>query len=217
MRANGVYSSAGGVGKTMTAMNLTLDCCEHSVCAPVSRSIMHGAKTLRTAQSHPRPLSQPASCPPSHFGTAHNSESRLCERLKKRFAPSSRRPARGNATTKYHNNKEPDQSDPGSRKQTRSSTINSEGAPDTLAELGNRCRGLCGKLEPDSKSDHFDANRAFACLPGSRCSAGCQTLYEAIDASRQTRVHPHQHKPRGDKAKHRTDHCGPPGSSMSID
>ncbi len=126
-------------------------------------------------------------------------------------------PRRGNATTKYHNNKEPDQSDPGSRKQTRSSTINSEGAPDTLAELGNRCRGLCGKLEPDSKSDHFDANRAFACLPGSRCSAGCQTLHEAIDASRQTRVHPHQHKPRGEKAKHRTDHCGPPGSSMSID
>jgi hypothetical protein len=63
MRANGVYSSAGGVGKTMTAMNLTPDCCEHSVCAQVSRSIMHGAKTLRTAQSHPRPLSQPASCP----------------------------------------------------------------------------------------------------------------------------------------------------------
>ena len=63
MRANGIYSSAGNVGKTVITTNLAADCCEHSVCAQVSRSIMRGAKTLRTAQSHPRPLSQPASCP----------------------------------------------------------------------------------------------------------------------------------------------------------
>ncbi len=195
MRANGIYSSAADVGKTMTAMNLTRDCCEHSVSAQVSRSIMHRAKTLHTVQSHARPLSRRASCPASHFGTAHNSESRLHAGLKKRFARSSRNPSRKDATTRYHSNAVLDQSALGSRKQTRSSTINSECAPDTLAELGNRCRDLCGKLEPDSKSDHFDANRAFACLPGLRCSAGCQTPHEAIDASRQARIHPHQHKP----------------------
>jgi hypothetical protein len=68
--------------------------------------------------------------------------------------------------TTAHNNKEPDQSDPGSRKQTRSSTRNAESNPDMLSVLGHRRRGLCGKLEPDSNSDRLDANHASACLPG---------------------------------------------------
>ena len=104
MRVNGIYSSAADVGKTMTAMNLTRDCCEHSVSAQVSRSIIHRAKTLHTAQSHARPLSRRASCPASHFGTAHNSKSRLRAGLKKRFARSSRKPSRKDATTRYHSN-----------------------------------------------------------------------------------------------------------------
>ena len=56
MRANGIYSSAADVGKTMTAMNLTRDCCEHSVSAQVSRSIIYTERkrcTLRNRMLDP--------------------------------------------------------------------------------------------------------------------------------------------------------------------